>query len=637
MDKYRLNLRFSADNGGGAKNHIHIQGDFPNVTLVPVLSIISFTWNALSNSLRINLLVKALFSITTSFLDVIALILFAQLLSSLVQDDPSYILKIADIFVPNASTLKIENIYLIVILLIIFLVLIKSTLILTVNRLILLSLSSEYAKSSGEITENFFRMQINQIKAQPSYEVFLAVNSGIRDIFIVSTSALISIITEAIVVFVVFLLLVINGGLSSFLLAVYFLLSFYLINKYTGTTSKLNSKTLTESNLSAAVTIQAMVESIREIRVFNSLNWFLVNHNESVKRSATAHVNLQYVVFVPKIILESTFVIGIALFTWFKIANGEIATAVVEVGFLVAMGSRIIPSLLRLQFSLHQIKQVVGSSVYTTKLLDSKFYKNVSDQKEYKASTDPCDTVLEPDIQINDVSYKYADSQKSSVCQLSLSIKSGDSVAIVGRTGSGKSTLIDLLLGAIEPSVGSIKISGVSPLKFYQVWEGGIGFVPQSIALIDGTIRENLLLGRNPNNFNEGDYRRALDFAGLSDFVEGRNFGLESMLTRAASELSGGQKQKLGIARAILSRPSILILDEVTSSLDSESESVVNAAISDLKGQVTLVVVAHRLTTIKSLDRIVLLENGSVAAEGTFNELLTSNPTFRSFVKLHEL
>jgi ATP-binding cassette subfamily C protein len=238
---------------------------------------------------------------------------------------------------------------------------------------------------------------------------------------------------------------------------------------------------------------------------------------------------------------------------------------------------------------------------------------------------------------VKNVSFTYPNSENRAISNLDLTVNAGESIGIVGRTGSGKSTLIDLLLGAIEPNSGSIRISGLKPIEVFGAWGGSIGFVPQSISLIDGSLRENLLLGRNKALFDEEDFRRALDFSGLSSHIDSLELGLETLITRAGSELSGGQRQKLGIARAVLTEPSILILDEVTSSLDTQSESVVNEAVSSLKGKVTLVVVAHRLNTIKSMDKILLMENGSIAAVGNYEELIKSSPTFKSFVELSEL
>jgi len=581
--------------------------------------------------------VKAAFSVITSFIDIAALIIFARLLSSLVLGDVRFLVKIAKLMGLYHDGIATEKIYLISIAFIILLVIFKSVLILTVNRTILKTLAIKYQEITNDVSNNFFKMFVTEIKAQPSYEVFLAINSGFRDIFIIGASASINILTEVIVVTVIFAILIIHGGVSSLVLAAYFLIAFFLINKFSGSNSKRNSETLTDSNLAAAVTVQAIVESFREIRVFNSLTWFLDQHQSAAEKSSGATVDLQFAVFIPKVILESTFVIGIATFTWFKIASGEVSTAVVEVGFLVAMGSRIIPSLLRLQFSIYQFKQVVGSSVFTMKLLGSDQYKAVSLRQVLAPNIDDFGSPLSHKVILENLTFIYPGSDNPAISNLNLAIEPGESIGIVGRTGSGKSTLIDLLLGALEPSNGTVSISGLKPIEVFSIWDGSVGFVPQNISLIDGSLRENLLLGRESDLFSDEDFRRAVNFAGLASYIDTLQFGLDTLVTRAGSELSGGQRQKLGIARAVLTQPSILILDEVTSSLDAESESVVNAAVAELKGKVTLIVVAHRITTIKSMDRILLMENGTLAAAGNYAELIQSSLTFRTFVELSEL
>ena len=599
--------------------------------------LLTTIWEACSLRLRVNLLAKGVISVITSFIDIAALIIFAQLLSSLVLNDLSFLVKVAKLIGLYRDGMSTKNIYLISIILIIFLVTLKSVLILTVNRTILTSLANKYQNITSEVSNNFFKMFVTEIKAQPSYEVFLAVNSGLRDMFIIGVSASINILTEVIVVSVIFGILIIHGGVSSLVLAAYFVIAFLLINKFSGARSRRNSEILADSNLSAAVTIQAIVESFREIRVFNSLKWFLERHQTAVQKSSGATVDLQFAVFIPKVILESTFVIGIATFTWFKITSGELSTTVVEVGFLVAMGSRIIPSLLRLQFSIYQFKQVVGSSVFTMKMLGSEQYKAASASRIQIQGDGESNPPIAPKVVLENLSFAYIGSENPAVSNLNLAINPGESIGIVGRTGSGKSTLVDLLLGSLEPTSGTVTISGRKPIEVFSHWNGIVGFVPQNISLIDGSLRENLLLGREGSLYSDEDCRHAFDFAGLSSHIDSLPSGLETIITRAGSELSGGQRQKLGIARAVLSKPSLLILDEVTSSLDAESENVVNAAIAELKGEVTLIVVAHRITTIKSMDRILLMENGHLAAVGKYDELIQSSPTFRTFVELSEL
>ena len=581
--------------------------------------------------------VKTAASVITSFIDIAALIVFAQLLSSLVLDDVRFLIKIAKLIGIYHEEMATKNVYLISILLVILLVFMKSVLILTINRTILRTLGDKYQELTEMVSNNFFKMFVTEIKSQPSYEVFLAINSGLRDIFIIGISASINILTEIVVVSVIFSILIIQGGVSSLVLATYFLITFFLINKFSGSKSRQNSEKLNESNLSAAVTLQAVVESFKEIRVFNSFDWFHERHQSAAKKSSDATVDLQFAVLIPKVVLESTFVIGIAAFTWFKIASGEMSTAVIEVGFLVAMGSRIIPSLLRLQFSIYQFKQVVGSSIFTMRLLASEQYKSASSRQLANTDIKDTDSVFTPIVILDNISFTYPGSRNPAVSELNLMIKPGESIGIVGRTGSGKSTLVDLLIGALEPSSGAVSISGLKPIDVFKVWHGSVGFVPQNISLIDGSFRENLLLGRDSALFNDEDCRRALNFAGLATHIDTLQSGLDTLLTRAGSELSGGQRQKLGIARSVLTRPSVLILDEVTSSLDAESESVINSAIAELKGKVTLIVVAHRLTTIKTMDRILLMEDGRLIANGNFNDLIQSSHTFKSFVELSEI
>jgi len=594
-------------------------------------------WKTSSRGFRLNLATLAFASVITSFIDIAALIVFAQLLSSLVLGDVHTLIKIAKFTGFYHDDMATKNIYLVSIIFVIFLVILKSVLILTINRTILKTLADKYKEMTRDVSNNFFKMFVTEIKAQPSYETFLAVNSGLRDIFIIGISASINIFTELVVVSVIFALLIVHGGVSSLVLATYFLIAFFLINKFSGSRSRRNSEVLADSNLSAAVTVQAIVESFREIRVFDSLKWFLDRHQSAAEKSSGATVELQFAVFIPKVILESTFVIGIATFTWFKIASGEVSNAVVEVGFLVAMGSRIIPSLLRLQFSIFQFKQVIGSSIFTMKLLSSDQYKAATYRQIEMPYAKNTSLPLEHKVVLKNLFFTYPGSNKPAISELNLALEPGESVGIVGRTGSGKSTLVDLLLGALEPSNGSVSISGLKPIEIFSALNGSVGFVPQNISLIDGSLRENLLLGRDSALFSDEDCRRALNFAGLASYIDSLQSGLDNLVTRAGSELSGGQRQKLGIARAVLTQPSLLILDEVTSSLDAESENVVNAAIADLKGKVTLIVVAHRLTTIKSMDRILLMENGHLAASGSYEELIQSNSTFKSFVELSEL
>ena len=589
-------------------------------------------WGLTSRSIRFRIGLFALGNFIFAVLDILALFLFAKIFASVVNEDHSFITQFLNVIRLQIFRDKLESEYAASIFIVVFLVLLKSVGSLLMGKIILDTLSSSYQVACEKMTKSYFDQPLTAIKSRPSYEVFLAVNSGVRDIYITGIYSAINAIVEIGIVVLIFIVIIIQGGLPSFSLALFFIAAFVLISKTTGKSIKRHSEALSNSNLDSAVVIQTIVEAVRETRVFNTLSFFLRKQQASVKNSAESTVALQYVGYIPKVIMESTFMIGIAAFTLFLILTGNMNKAIVEVGFIVAMGSRIIPSLLRLQFNLNQLKQVKGSSTFTRSLLQEPLF--VQSQETNKISKDRVSPKksFSAILKIHELSYFYPNMPKAALHNLSLEIQPGESLGIVGRSGSGKSTFLDILCGGLLPSHGSVSISGLPISQVLTNWEGRLGFVPQNVPIIDGTLRENLLLGRSAEDFSELDFERALNFAAFFNFApEGTDF-LNYRISRAGSELSGGQRQKLGIARALLANPDILILDEVTSSLDAESENTIGEAIKLLEGKVTLIVVAHRLKTVKDLQKIILMENGEIVASGNFDTLFESNETFKTFV-----
>lgn len=566
-------------------------------------------------------------------LDIVALFIFAKIFTSIVNQDTSFMSELVISLKLDQYLDQPKSIYSVSILFVVFLLSTKSIMSLVVGRRVLNTLSQTYQSACENLTKKYFDMEFTSITARPTYEVFLAVNNGVRDLYITGIYSLMIGIVEIGIVALIFGVILFNGGIPSLILALFLILSFTIISKSTGGRIKRHSEKLVKSNLDSAIVIQTMVESIREIRVFSSMGHFLQKQRLSVSSSAEASVALQFIGYLPKIIMESTFLIGIALFTLFLILTGNINTAVAELGFIVAMGSRIIPSLLRLQFSLNQLKQVRGSSIFTRELLQLPEFNHAQSWEETgKVQHRDANNNFDRSLSVKNVSYSYPSAPNAALLKISFDVSPGGSVGIVGRSGSGKSTLLDLLCGVSIPSEGFIYVSGVPIREELIAWRGRIGFVPQQIPIIDGTLRENLLMGRDEALFSRSEFDRALEFANLSNMSLNEEKLLDYQLTRAGSELSGGQKQKLGIARALLAKPDILILDEATSSLDVESERNISESIKSLEGEVTLVVVAHRLNTVKDLQKIVLLDDGEIVASGPYQFLVENSQAFKSFV-----
>jgi ABC-type multidrug transport system fused ATPase/permease subunit len=216
------------------------------------------------------------------------------------------------------------------------------------------------------------------------------------------------------------------------------------------------------------------------------------------------------------------------------------------------------------------------------------------------------------DIILKDINFNYNDNNKFNIYNVNLFIEAGTINAIVGRSGAGKTTLVDILLGVLSPTSGQILVAGKSPNDIINTFPGSLAYVPQDVFIINGTIRENVCLGYNKEDIPTELVYKALEKAQLTEFVENLPNKIDTYIGDTGSRLSGGQRQRLGIARAMLTEPRLLILDEATSSLDTETESEFVEALQQLVGKVTLVVIAHRLSTIKSATVIYQMKQGSL-------------------------
>lgn len=527
--------------------------------------------------------------------------------------------------------------YAVVICVVLALFLVKSIGSVLLANSILKLLSGNYEKCSDKFLRAYFDMHLHEIKSKPTYEVFMSVNTGVKDIFVIGLFSYINFLLEICVISVIFIFVLAKGGFPVIVLTLLFILIFFITNNFASRSTEESSKKNADSNLIGATSIQTLIESIREIKLFGSFEDFKKVHNDSVRKSAEATIALQTTALIPKVVLESSFMCGVALFTLWSILFGDLSKAVFSITFIVALGSRMIPSLLRLQTAFNSIKQVIGAAVFSFNLIENESFvsklnvSNPEDSKKFESER------FTPSIALENVTFGYPRTDTKAIVNLNLKIEAGQSLGIVGSSGSGKSTLIDILLGFADPDQGSCKISGFPSKQAVKSWGAKIGYVPQSIALIDGTIRENILLGRDCKKFNDQDFERAIAFAGIDDFIGSLERKLEHPLTRSGSELSGGQRQKLGIARAVLGSPEILILDESTSSLDTESENIIAQAINNYLGRVTLIIISHRLNLVRNLDRIALMVEGQLAALDTFENLERESAIFNKFIQLSRI
>ena len=330
--------------------------------------------------------------------------------------------------------------------------------------------------------------------------------------------------------------------------------------------------------------------------------------------------------------IETTVVVGAVLIGAAQFIVHDASHAIATLAIFLAAGTRIAPAVLRLQQGTITIKSGLGVASPTLDLIDTLGAAPMTENID-----DKVDVIHEgfiSEISIDDVSLTYPNKIVPAIAEVTLAIPAGTSIAFVGPSGAGKTTMIDILLGVLIPDRGTVLVSGLPPLLAVAKWPGAVSYVPQDVVIAAGTIRENIALGYPMEEATDQLIMDALKVAHLDVFVASLPDGIDTQVGERGARISGGQRQRLGIARAMFTRPHLLVLDEATSALDGETEASISDAIQALRGSTTVVIIAHRLSTVRNADRVVYLSNGRALATGTFEEVRNAVPDFDHQAKI---
>lgn len=384
---------------------------------------------------------------------------------------------------------------------------------------------------------------------------------------------------------------------------------------------------------------ESLMDSLNAFREISTKGRIL--HFEDKFRSARhiiakAMAESTFMPYMGKYIIESSIIIAAFIVAGAQFLLTDAADAITTLSIFMAAGTRLAPAVLRIQQGLMVINNSWGIATSTLQLIKELEAVNCLPGLLAPKFSD-LHKGFDARLELESINFQYPLAKGPTLRNISLEVKPGESIALVGPSGSGKTTLIDLMLGLLIPDSGSVFLSGINPSKAISQWPGAIGYVPQDIYISNATVGENVALGFPIEEIDESKIWRALDQAQVASFISTLGEGLATKLGDRGVKLSGGQKQRLGIARALLTKPRILFLDEATSALDSQTEHDVSEAINGLKGEVTLVFIAHRLSTAKRADRVIYISAGEILAQGSFDEVKRAVPDFQKQAELMDL
>lgn len=349
---------------------------------------------------------------------------------------------------------------------------------------------------------------------------------------------------------------------------------------------------------------------IKEIKVSNLEDFFVNKCKNSYENFSRMQGKQDFITSIPKPIMESACICGLLAVLCFKILmGGEISTFVPTLSVFVVAAFRMLPSF-------NRISGYIGGIMYgkasIANVYDDMKRLKFSKKSEIESKKDTFKFDLNNDIYINHLTFQYPTGEKPVLQDVSFILEDKKSIALVGPSGAGKTTMADILLGVLKPRSGNITVNGINIFEHLHSWHMKLGYIPQTIYLMDDTIRNNIAFGIEGSKINEEKIWAVVREAQLEDFIKTLPDGLDTNVGDRGVRLSGGQRQRIGIARALYTDPEILILDEATSALDNETEKAVMEAIDSLQGSRTMVIIAHRLTTIKNCDVIYEVKDGNV-------------------------
>lgn len=495
-----------------------------------------------------------------------------------------------------------------------------------ITRKTLFFLSNRSAEISSRLIRQVMAQPLTTLHHYSSQFIHYTLSTGASSLTLGVLGNTVAVITDLALLIVLGVGILVLDPLTAILTVSIFGSLMLFMYRLTNSRTQLISTKHAELTIKDSESLLELLDGYREAFIRNRRGFFVDNATKIKWQIADFSAELAWMPNISKYVVEIAFTVGTMAVAGLQFVANDSAHAVGSLALFLAAGTRITPALLRVQQNLVTINGSLSRAQPTLDLfrtinLDLKL-------PDYRQDIDVLHQGFKPILKVRDLNFRYPETDSHVLTDISFNINAGDTVAIVGPSGAGKSTLIDLILGIYLPTSGDIKISDLPPIDAIKKWPGALGYVPQEIVLRNGSISSNVASGFEESDLTRKLSMEALEIAQLSAFIQASPGGLDTQVGERGGMLSGGQKQRVGIARAMFTKPQLLVLDEATSSLDGQTEAEISEAIQNLKGRVTLIVIAHRLSTVKHADLIIYLDNGRIMAQGSFEEVRALVPDF---------
>jgi ATP-binding cassette subfamily C protein len=593
-----------------------------------VFSALKEAWNFVDRPIKRLFGLLLAVRLFTNFFDLVGTALMAILVGyvvGVVGGNPQIdlILPIINLF--NLENLSIRSQVLALGLITLSVFVLKPLIVMPVSKFISFGIHRQGANLTNNLLNKFSNLPLSSVRKWSSPEVNYATVSGIPTVLSLLWTG-ISLIADSALILMFFVALFISNTFVTLGLLVYVILLFGLLSWINGNRISTAGSKAGKASSDSTKSVLELLSMFRELFVSNRLAFQVSNLRKARLEQGEATAMVEWLAQLPRYVIDTALILGIVVVAVGQSGAPSISIAASSTALFLTAALRILPTIAPIQGSINSIKNMKGltervhnfSRFVESEIIDRNLYLNT-----LKNSHSSNNQFV---IAVNNLSLSYLTTEKPAITDINFQIKSGSTLAIIGASGSGKTTLADCLLGLLEPTSGKVEIDGTSPEIYRTINSGSVAYVSQDVALIDGSIRQNVAFALPDSEINDSKIYSALKRAHIDEFVRSLPQNLDTVVGERGTRLSGGQRQRIGIARALYSDPKILVLDEATSALDAETEAAITGMLKELHGQVTIISIAHRLSTVMHSDLVLFLRDGKLAGSGKFEDLIQQHP-----------